>query len=36
MVSLLSAKFGGHKYYGRGDRKFVVVEGQDSTCSRLN
>ena len=36
MVSHHPAKFGGHRHCGSGDTMFLVVEGQDSTCPRLN
>ena len=36
MVSHGSAKFGGHRHCGSGDLMFLVVEGQDSSCPRLN
>ena len=36
MVSYHHAKFGGHWHYGCGYIMFLVVEEQDSTCSRLN
>ena len=36
MISHHPAKFGGHRHYGSGDMMLVVVEGQDSTCSRLD
>ena len=35
MVSHHAAKFGGHRHCGSGDM-FLVVEGEDSSCSRLN
>ena len=35
MVSHHPAKFGGHRHCGNGDM-FVVVEGQNSTCPRLD
>ena len=36
MVSHHPANFGGHRYCGRGDIILLVVDEQDSTCSRLN
>ena len=36
MVSHHRAKFGGHSQCGSGDKMFLVVEEQDSTCSLLN
>ena len=36
MVSHHPAKFGGHRHCGSGDMMFVVVEGQESTCPRLD
>ena len=36
MVSHHPAKFGDHRHCGSGDTMFVVVEGQDSTCPRLD
>ena len=35
MLNYRFAKFGGHRHSGGGDM-FLVVEGQDSTCSCLN
>ena len=36
MVSYHSAKFGSPKNCKDGDMMILVVEGQDSTCPRLN
>ena len=36
MVSHHPGKFGGHRHCGSGDKMFFVVEGQDSTCPRLD
>ena len=36
MVSQHTAKFGSHRHCSSGDIVFLVVEEQDSTCSRLN
>ena len=36
MITHQHAKFGGHRHCGGGDTMFLVVEEQDSTCSRLN
>ena len=36
MVSHHPGKFGGHRHFVSGDMMFVVVEGQDSTCPRLD
>ena len=36
MVSHHSVKFGDHWHCGSGDVMFVVVEGQDSRCPRLD
>ena len=35
MVRHHPAKFGGHRHCGSGDMKFLVVDGPDSTCSRM-
>ena len=35
-VSHHPAKFGGHRHYGSGDRMFLVVEVQDSSCRCFN
>ena len=36
MITHQYAKFGGHSHCGSADTMFLVVEEQDSTCSRLN
>ena len=36
MVSHHPAKCDDHRHCGIGDMMFLVVEGQDSTCPRLN
>ena len=36
MVSHHPFKFDGHEHCGSGDIIFLLVEEQDSTCSRLN
>ena len=36
MVSQNPANFGGHAHYGNGDIMFLVVEEEDSRCSRFN
>ena len=36
MVSHNPAKFGGHRHCGSGNMMFVVDEGQDYTCPRLD
>ena len=36
MIGYHPAKFGDNRHCGSGDLMFVVVEGQDSTCSRLD
>ena len=36
MVSHHQTKSGGHRYCDCGKIMFLVVEGQDSTCPRLN
>ena len=36
MVSHHSAKFGDHRHYVSKNIMFLVVEGQDSTCPRLD
>ena len=36
MVNYHPAKFDGHRLCGSGDMMFVVVEGQDSLCPRLD
>ena len=36
MVSHHHAKFGSHRCCGIGEMMFLVVEGQDSTCPRMD
>ena len=36
MIGYHPAKFGDNRHCGSGDLMFVVVEGQDSTCPRLD
>ena len=36
MVSNHPTKFGGHRHWGSEDIMFLVVEEEDSRCSRFN
>ena len=36
MISHHLAEFGVHRHCGSGDMMYLVVEGKDSTCPRLN